>query len=320
MLWNSLNMVIAALLFVVEPPLLKGILFGLSFFMASNMMPFVNGAGFYYERCGVELNFGLARGMGSLFFSFIAFILGNVFDRFGGNSVIIASLVISTILFISIMLMPYSCHTDIKLAGEAYIPEMAHSGFMKRYPRFMGMMVAFLLLMIFHNSTNNYMLQIMQQVGGGSKEMSFALSLSGLVEVPAMLSFVWVKKKASSSTLLLISALAFVAKASGYLLAGAVIGVVLTQLLQSVSFALYTSASVYYAMEQMSGADMLRGQSMISSVSTLGVVLGNVLGGFVIQQLGIRINLWFAFTCAIIGAILVFFLRERIVKHQVKAE
>lgn len=308
--WDALNMTVMVLILAAGAPVLKGVLFGFSFFVVSNMMPFINGAGFYYEQCGQKLNYGLARGMGSLFFSIIAFLLGLLFERHGGDSVILAGLIISAVLLLCIFRMPYQNKENIKMASEDFVPRAGRGGFIKRYPHFMVMMFACLLLMTFHNATNNYMLQIMQQVGGGSKDMSFALSLSGMVEFPVVMTYSFWKKKASSSSLMFISALAFTAKGAAYLLASSVIWVILPQLLQSLSFAVYTSSSVYYALEQMSGADMLRGQSLLSSVGTAGVVLGNVLGGVIIQQAGVRVNLWIAFALALTASLLMFFLRE----------
>ena len=298
-------------------PVLSGMMSGLILLLLNVMMPFVSGAGFYYEKAGIEVNFGAARGFGSLFYSAISYLLGFWVADFGIGCISTAGIVVTLCFLADVTVMPYRGIGDP--AGQE---ETLRSGeeswgtFFRTYPGFTGMLVGFVLLMLFHSMTNTYMLQIVENVGGGTAEMGVVLALAGVLELPVMFAFAPLVKRVSSYGLILLSGVGFVLKSILYLLAASVAMIYAAQVLQIISYALFAAVSVYYANEVMDQKNKLRGQALVGSSVTIGSVVGNLLGGVVIQSFGIRMILAAGVAAAVLGALVIRMMKKPAAKKE----
>ena len=293
-------------------PVLSGVVSGLILLLLNVMMPFVNGAAFYYEEAGVVVNFGVARGFGSLFYSVMSYLLGFWVADFGVDCISTAGILVTLCFFATVTVMPYrgvggqSGSREDRPEGESW------GQFFRTYPRFTGMLAGFVLLMLFHSMTNTYMLQIVENVGGGTAEMGIVLALAGVMELPVMFAFSPLVKRVSSYRLLLLSGVGFIGKAILYLMAESVAMIYAAQLLQLISFALFTAVSVYYANEVMDEKNKLRGQALVGSSVTVGALFGSLLGGMVIQSHGIYMVLLAGMTAAVLGAVVILLMKQPI--------
>ena len=84
--------------------------------------------------------------------------------------------------------------------------------FTKR-PCFLFLLVSILLVYISYTAINNFHINIIESVGGGSPELGVSTSLAAMLELPAMALFVPVSKKVSYRHLLSISCVFFFLKA-----------------------------------------------------------------------------------------------------------
>ena len=280
------------------------------FLILNVMMPFVSGVGFYYEKAGIVVNFGAARGFGSLFYSVISYLLGFWVADFGVGCISTAGILVTLCCFLTASVMPY-LGIGAENGQEELCPEKERWGdFFRTYPRFTGMLVGFVFLMLFHSMTNTYMLQIVENVGGGTAEMGIVLALAGVLELPVMFAFSPLVKRISSYHLLLLAGVGFIGKSILYLTAGSVLMIYAAQILQLISYALFASVSVYYANEVMDQRNKLRGQALVGSAVTIGSVIGNLMGGMMIQRFGIYMALVAGVVAAVIGAVIVFLMKQ----------
>lgn len=296
------------LLMLVEEANLSGIIFGFQVMLMHTMMPFINAANFYYEEKGIELNYGAARGMGSLFYAVLTYFLGLWVAKYGIGVILSVGLGLSIVLLICVYMMPFD-----KEGNSLVYPKesgSSNTNFINKYPKYIVMLVGFLLLMTFHNNAFTYMLQILEKVGGSNKELGTAFALAAIFEIPIMFGYSAIRKKYSSGKLLIISSIAFVIKGVLYLFAASITGIYIAQVTQLLSFAVFTPSSVYYTQEIMDGADKVKGQSIMSSFLTLGSVFGSLIGGFLIDQRGINFNLTFILVLTVIATILIIYSRE----------
>ena len=184
--------------------------------------------------------------------------------------------------------------------------------FFRRYPRFGLTVLGFTLIFIFHNMSNNYMIYLVEALGGTEGTMGSLFAIQAIVELPAMFGIALLLKKFSASTLMKIAALFFAIKAASYILAFDLPTLYGTQLLQSVSYALFTPASVYYVNEIMKEADKVKGQAFMTMTNTLGGIIGSLLGGFLLSYASLRVLMNIDLALAAGGALLVWiFNRSR---------
>ena len=169
----------------------------------------------------------------------------------------------------------------------------------------MVMQIAFILIMAFHNNVNAYLLQIMNRAGGGNRELGVALFIAALCELPIMFFYSKIRERLSSEKLLLIAASSFVIKGLIFYLAKSIGGVYLAQFLQLSTFAIFISASVYYAKDKLDAEDQAQGQTLVGASSTAGSVVGSLSGGFLIKNYGMDLNLIFIIVIASLSTLTV---------------
>ena len=88
------------------------------------------------------------------------------------------------------------------------------------------------------------------------------------------------------------------------LLISTIVMMEMTHLLQGFSFALFISASAYLFNHVLADEDRVFGQTLIIIATTLGGVLGNILGGSLLQNFGVWQMLLCGTCLALIGALL----------------
>ena len=77
------------------------------------------------------------------------------------------------------------------------------------------------------------------------------------------------------------------------------------QLIQMLAWAVIAVASVYYINAVMEPEDAVKGQALYTMAYTLGSVLGALLGGWIIDALGVDAMLLFGTASAIVGTAVV---------------
>jgi len=163
------------------------------------------------------------------------------------------------------------------------------------------MLIATLLMLTAHNILNTYLLQIIQSVGGNSSQLGIALAIQAVVEVPVLFGFSRLLKHFRPKTLMLIAAFGFALKALMYALSGSVSMIYVIQFAQMLSFAIFASASVYYTSEIIAKEDQASGQAYMTSMITVGTVLGSLSGGWMLELNGMNTMLAVNVVIALVG-------------------
>ena len=94
-----LQLILVIGLFLSHSLILTGLLYGSSIALLQLMTPFINSLGMESINQGHSLNFGLARGMGSVAYACICYILGIITVKAGPVSIPITVIVLTLLLF-----------------------------------------------------------------------------------------------------------------------------------------------------------------------------------------------------------------------------
>lgn len=303
-------------------------LFVLTNTVSQTVQPLINSISFYYINRGVDMNFGLPRSMGSMSYAIVSTIIGYLVEDYGSNVILIFGVVIFAIIGITVAVMPRVVKTnstvqeetfdaDDSASGEKKVGEAEAKGssvtgskkesifsFFGRYKIFSVALLGSTCIFIFHFATNNYMLQIAENVGGSAATMGTALSIAAMCEIPSMMFSEQIMKKIKYNYLLVLSGLFFCVKAFVYIVAVNIPMLYVSQVLQMVSYAFFIPASVYYVNENMNDNDKVKGQAIMTGTTTLGGVIGSLIGGIIIDYLGVKTLQWVGFAFAVTGAVL----------------
>lgn len=312
----SLTTLFSFLILISTSILLKAIFYGSLLSFLGGTLPLINNASFMCQTEEQKINFGIARGIGSLCYGIASFILGKATASLSPNSVPVFIIFISLLTVLVIALLPRGQtpwnqrnneknKDSNKLSTQPSQPSNKQF-FLFKYPQFTIMWIACIFLMVFHNLTNVYLINMFTAVGGTSEDLGTALSIGAIMELPVMFCFAIIYKYIKAKKLLLIAGLAFVVKATIYLTSKNISMLYAAQFLQLLSFSVYASATVFYAEESMQAQDKTKGQAFMSNTMTIGSLIASLLGGFLIQNFGLKTMLATGLGMAVAGTVMIF--------------
>lgn len=280
--------------------------------------PLVNSLSFLYEKDGVLINFGLARGFGSLSYALVSIIIGNFIEIFSPTIIPIFYVItiLGILIFVSTFRLPkVSNEMRIKSNKRVESPNKEKTSiliFIKKYRKFMVMLCGAVFILFDHSLINNFFAQIVFEIGGDNAQMGKAISLSAAVELPMMLYFNKLKNKINCGTLLKLSGVLFTVKHFLTYIADSMSLLYLAQVFQLVAFGLFIPAAVYYVKQIMEEIDATKGQAFITISITLGGVFASLVGGRILDLYGASTMLLIGVISSFFGSIIMFFSCEQV--------
>ncbi len=240
-----------------------------------------------YVNSGKEINYGVARGTGSVAYAAFSVLIGYMLRSVGIKWLIFiyAILSLGVILFCVCIGEPILQEAKVD-TDEA--DKQKQIGIIRKYPFLVYFLIGTVVLFMGHNMINMFLVRIIEKAGGTSENLGVALAIAAMLELPIMSFFGRLVKKVSINKLLLFSAVCFLAKCMLTYFATNLGMIYMAQILQIGAFGLFTPASVYFINISMKQEDSGIGQALLGAFSLgLGGALGNVLGGFVIENIDV---------------------------------
>ena len=279
--------------------LVLGVIFGAGITCLQFMIPLINTMSITAKWKGV--NFGFSRAIGSLSYSLISFLTGQLLVCVGTNTLAYIRLAAFVSMFFLVLVFPLTYHKPLirrsqkqaeeQPAGQcenALLSEsIGQTGFFKRNKGFMTIIIGCTLVYFNHSLMTYYCYQIVVSKGGDNASLGIVLAIAACVEIPVMLFFSRLLKLASSSFWFAFSGFGFVIKALCFLLAPSMPVFYIIQLTQMLGWAMITVSSVEYVRSVTSEADSTRGQACITFAYTAGLVLGSVAGGILLENFSV---------------------------------
>lgn len=271
--------------------------------------PLIIAMSFEYRSYGCPINFGLARGIGSAGFAVYSVILGRIMEKTGISVIQIADMLVLFVLILFLVSFRAPENGAIREAGQQKQDGRQQDGrqpgsqpqnsarqdaegrqlsFLKQYPGFFAFLLATVCFFFLHSMSNDYLMQIIKPIGGGTKDLGYVVSLAAMLELPTMAFFLKLAERIDCGTLLKISGVFFLLKGILLFAANDMMGVYLSSILQIGSYAMFIPASAYYVHKIMSEHDQVKGQAFINSAITLGGVFSNLICGYILDRSGAR--------------------------------
>ena len=305
---TGIQAVVALILFVTpkRPVPLTFIIYVVAVLLMQMLIPFINALGTESSRQGITINFGIARGVGSLGYAAMSYSMGILFAHFNPQlhplTVLIAALLLMLLLFLYPFKKVNRGADKNKKKTESANPLV----FLKHYKSFALALAGWVLIYISHVFINNYTYQIVVSKGGTSAHQGTAMAIASVVELPIMFLFTAMLKKAKSVTWFKISGVFFTLKTLGTLLAGSMPVFYAVQLFQMFGWGLISVASVYYVDSIMEEQDRIKGQAYMTMSYTIASIIGSLSGGSLIDLLGVPAMLITGSVSAALGTLVVF--------------
>lgn len=292
------------------------------------LLTFVNSLAFIYEKFGIHINYGVARGMGSFAYAMMTLFLGQVVKATTPDILPLFYSIFSLLLLFSVRSysLPSADKVIVEDEGEqeplikkGAVEQSVFSFFLK-YSRLVLLMGGVVFLFFGHTIINNFFIQVISPIGGDSGVMGTAVFIAAIVELPAMMYFEQLSKKISIDRLLKISAIFFLIKHLLTYLAPNIFVIYLAQFLQIGAYSVVYPALVEYINLIVDLEDLVKGQSLLTTAIALSSVFASFLGGILLDNVGVSQTLFIGVLTTIVGLVIVFVTVENPQKHEIKSE
>lgn len=281
------------------------IIFGILFCLQQMITPLTYSLGMFFIGRGVPINFGVARGIGSLSYAIIAFFLGKLVEQFDTNIIMYSTIVVYICLILSTITLHFKgVSEDNTIANaENESQTVGTFEFIKRNKRFAIMLIGTTCLYVCHNMMGNYLFQIVSFHGKGSAELGVISALAAVLELPVLFFLTQINKKITSGMCIKIAAIFFTIKAFATFLAPSIQVIYVAQVFQMLGYGLFAGASVIYVSHVIDADNQVKGQSFVTLTCTIGAVIGSLLGGMMLDMVSVPGMLMAASVVSLCGTI-----------------
>ena len=271
------------------------------------IIPFFNIIMVSYLLRGVEVNYGLGRGIGSGTYALATFVLGFVLE--GRDAILIAPVVAVSIAlqFASTLTFRYPLPGVEEKEAAVEEPPLSRMEIFRSRGDFTLMLFASALMIGVHNVTNVYMVHVVNRIGGTERLLGIILALAAFMETPAMPLVPKFVKKIGIGKLLCGSCFFFVLRLALMLFAKGQAALYIAALAQFFSVGMLLPGTVYYVAQVLPDRQQINGQSMMHLFSNcLGPAALSLIVGAIVDWRGISAALIFMIGCGILGTVLAF--------------
>ena len=298
----------------------------------TTLQPLFNSLAFKLEETGVHINFGACRSVGSLAYAVLCAFLGTLVEAKGVGVLPLSGEIVLLMLLASIwvtktqfdrMVGEKTGKQAVSVLGECgQIPvadaeeaeEINLALFVKRNKLFVVLNLAVIGVFFSNSILNNFMLQVVEGVGGTSEDMGRILSVMAFLEIPALFFFDKIKERFSCQLILKFAAICFTLKVLLIYLAESVTMIYVAHLLQTLSFGLFLPAMVSFIGEVMAKGEAVKGQALYTVMTTASSMLASVLGGIMLDVSGPGFMLLVSTIVTGLGALVLVLIVDRIKK------
>ena len=291
-----------------------------AFTLMLTLQPFINSLTFAFEKNGIHINFGLARGIGSVAYAVMSLILGNLVAAFSPELLpfFYVGLSLCALFFVYTFFLPGHKDEIVHQEKETEHDQLSMGQFIKKYKTFMLLLVATVLLFFDHSVINNFFIQVVNHINGNSADMGNAIFLAAVLELPTMALFTKFQQKIGCKNIMLISAVFFSVKHVLTYFAVNMFMIYVAQVMQMLAYAVFIPASVYYVSQLVEEHDMNKGQALVTGAMTLASVFASLAGGVLLDALGVSKVLMIGAIISVLGTICMFISVEDVDQHAKK--
>ena len=152
-------------------------LYALAWMLLWTQQFLINSLAMSYENAGWRLNYGAGRALGSLAYAAAAYAYGFLCAAQGTAVLLPVSALICTLLFVCVALWR-TPEAALHASSAARQPENGGGRFAARYPRFMLLTAGAALCLTPYCTTCNYLIRVVESVGGSSVELGTAVMIA----------------------------------------------------------------------------------------------------------------------------------------------
>ena len=251
-----------------------------------------------------DINYGRARGCGSLTYAIASAGLGTLVASFSPDLIPLVSAVFAAVNLVGLYFIYQTGNKDVKKVQtdkDQPLKPISLTAFFKRYRKFTIFLFGIALIYFAHNALITYMINIVRNLGAETDTLGRINALMAIMELPAMFLFNRICRRFDCRKVLGVAVVFMVLRVIMICTASSIKGLYLAQVAQAFGFALAVPGLVRYAKVMIPPEDSAKAQSISFAASTLGNVLAGFVGGRLLDIMDISKVLLVLSVTAVIG-------------------
>lgn len=240
-----------------------------------------------FNNVGIPAHYGWPRGVGSISYAAAAYIYGILAEKYTPDILLPCFMVGTVVCMICVMMMPnpYAGMDPEKLrAGRV---KTSYRQMLSGNTALIVFLAALLLNGIGNTASYTFILRVVQQLGGGTREYGISEFIRAGVEMPALFASGWLLKRYKTKALLATSFLFTGVKTLVMVLAPTIGYVYLASSLNMLVIGLSTFSSVLLVNSIVRDSEKVRGQSLAVLCNSVGSIIGSAYAGMMIDMVGL---------------------------------
>lgn len=263
--------------------------------------PFLSQLAMGFSGIGIPINFGLARGMGSISYAIGAVGLSGLVDVVSPMG-LVAAFAVAAAAFLAVLATLPACGREMggeqKRVERNDVREAEPSGSalseIARQRVLVMVLTGFMVAFIACNCLSVYLIDIVVNLGGDTSMYGMATFCMAASELPAMALVPRLRRRFTNGSLFMVVGVAYLLRNMVVVNAVSVPMVFVGLLFQSISYGLLTPLLTCYIAEVLSPQSETLGQTLLSVATTgVGAMVGAAAGGALQDAFGIDAMLLF---------------------------
>lgn len=255
-----------------------------------------------YHNRGIEMNYAVARGWGSMAYALSALMAGIVLTKLSTDLIPLFYLVPTFLLVI--FLLVFNAPNVEPTEEEKVQNQKSDVSILKEYPHYILFSIAVCLLIIPFGFINTFMHQIIDNVNGSIDNVGVALFIGTAVELPAAYVYAKTSKKIGNRTLMSLSCWMQALKVVAILLAPNALVICIIQVTSILGYAMYLPSTAKHIAHALPPSLYVRGQALFGSATAMGYVIVTFFAGILMDGIGVTNTLIIMSVIAVIGSVL----------------
>lgn len=265
---------------------------------------------------GMGIDFGLARGLGSLAFAGSSFSIGYLLAQRPGLYVHWLTLVFYVLLLLVTLSLRLLCRRlpgkpeSVSAAKRKETP-LRIGPFLRDYRLFLVLVLGISLVSAANKTFTTFLVNLVVELGGDIGAFTRITGFLALIEIPVMLFFSRLRKRHSISAMLLMSLLLYAVKLGGAAAARSLPVLFAAVTAQTFAAGLYHPASVEFIRETIPHRDTAKCQALLDGAPVFVSFLTITGFGTLLDSLPARTVCLLLFLLALLGT----FLSQAVIRH-----
>lgn len=262
-----------------------------------------------YVDNGIPARYGWPRGVGSITYAIMAWVLGTLMETYTPDVILPVFLALCGLSLLALAFLPDPGPRKLReKQGKVSYLQM-----LKGNPTLVLLLCACILSGMGQTTATTFLIRVVEKLGGTSKELGVAMFIQAGVELPMMFASGWLLKRFSARGLLVLSFFSSGLRLIMLRFAPNLPVLYGIMFFSMFCFGIFGFASVLFVNSIAGQQEKVRAQSLLSLCYTGGVggILGNLLAGVLIGPLGVdRVLMLSAALCMAGAGVMVLCTRQ----------